>query len=76
MISRWVDDVVLVGEAAIKRAIRVGLLYGKLLLEGAGAASLAAVLEGLLDLKMKTVIIASGSNIDKQLFIDVINEKL
>lgn len=76
MISRWVDDVVLVSEVAIKRAIRVGLLYGKLLLEGAGAASLAAVLEDLLDLKMKTVIIASGSNIDKQLFTDVINEKL
>lgn len=74
MIVRLIDDIVLVSESLIKRAIRVGLFYGKLLLEGAGAASLAAVLGGSLDLGRKTVVIASGSNIDKQLLINVINE--
>ncbi len=65
LIKKLVDDVVVVREKTIAEAIRMMLLSGKLLVEGAGAAALAAVIEGMIPASDHTVMIASGANIDQ-----------
>ena len=53
-----------VADAAVRRAMRIAAERLKLVLEPSGAASLAALLEGGLDLSGKTVlVIASGGNV-------------
>ncbi len=65
IVQQLVDDVVLVGEEDIALAI-VGLLERtKLLVEGAGAVPLAAIMSGAAsNLSGKTVCLLSGGNID------------
>lgn len=64
--ARFVDAVVLVDDTAIVRAMRFALERMKQLLEPAGAAALAALLEGLIPVRDgETVcVIASGGNVD------------
>ena len=66
LINRYVDDIVLVNEEFIERAIFNLLEIEKTLVEGAGAAPLAAFLAGKLDaLKGKRVVLVlCGGNID------------
>ena len=65
IIKRVVDGVYLVGEDEIAHAIYLLLERGKVLAEGAGAISLAALLSGKVDARNKTSIaIISGGNID------------
>jgi threonine dehydratase len=60
-----VDDVVAVEDDAIAEAVVLLLERSKLVVEGAGAAGLAAVLAGLLPLKGARVgVVLSGGNID------------
>jgi threonine dehydratase len=74
MVKKYVDDVVVVAEETIAEAIRVCLLDGKLLLEGAGASATAAVIEGKVKVDCNTVIIASGGNIDPSLLKSILEE--
>lgn len=63
------ERVVVVSDDAVRRAMKFAFLNLKLVLEPSGAASLAAALEGGLDLKDQTVaIIASGGNVDAENF--------
>ncbi len=65
VIQRLVDGVVTVEEDELAHAIYLLLERGKVLAEGAGAASLAALLSGKVDARGKTsVAIISGGNID------------
>lgn len=65
LIDRLVDDVVTVPEHAIMHAMRLYLERAKLLVEGAGAISLAALIDGCGYLKGKrTVVLVSGGNVD------------
>jgi threonine dehydratase len=65
VICKCVDEVVLVEEEEIAQAIVSLLERTKLLVEGAGAVTLAAVLhEKVQDLRGKTVCLLSGGNID------------
>lgn len=64
MIQKYVDDVVLVTEDAIKAAILRLLHQEKLLAEGAAAAAVAAVLEDKVRLEGPCVAIITGGNID------------
>lgn len=65
IIQKLVEDVVLVEEEEIAQAIVSLLEKGKILVEGAGAVTLAALLNGRLDRSGgKTVCILSGGNID------------
>lgn len=66
LISRWVDDVVSVDEDAIAAAMVLALERSKLVVEGAGAASLAALLTGVVKPAEhgSTVAILSGGNVD------------
>lgn len=58
-----------VSDAAVRRAMKFAFRHLKLVLEPSGAASLAAVLEGSLDLRGQTIaIVASGGNVDTDTF--------
>ena len=65
IVRELVDEVVLVEEEEIAQAIVALLERTKLLVEGAGAVTLAAVLNGRVEgLSGKTVCVLSGGNID------------
>lgn len=60
---------VAISDDAARRAMKFAFRHLKIVLEPSGAASLAAALEGGLDLKGKTVaLIASGGNVDAETF--------
>lgn len=67
-VQSLVDEVVTVDDEAIVRSVLLLLERCKLLVEGAGAVSVAALLSGMLDIAGKrTVAILSGGNIDMNL---------
>jgi threonine dehydratase len=77
IIRALVDDVVLVEEEEIAQAIVVLLERGKLLVEGAGAVSLAALLHGRIACSQgKTVCLLSGGNIDVKTISRVVERGL
>lgn len=71
-IKQWVDDVVVVKESTIRKAIKILLYKGKILVEGAGAVAFAALMDECIDWEEETVCIASGSNIDESRLIDIL----
>ncbi len=74
--SRYLDDIVTVSDDEICTAIITLLERCKLLAEGAGATSLAAVMFGKLNLKgKKTVCLISGGNIDLETLGAIIKTK-
>ena len=64
VIKKYVDDILRVGEDFIAEAILKLMERKKLVVEGAGAIGLAALMEGRVRAKGKTVIVLSGGNID------------
>ncbi|HEY5332008.1 MAG TPA: pyridoxal-phosphate dependent enzyme [Solirubrobacterales bacterium] len=73
--SRWVDEVVAVDEDAIAEAMVLLAERGKLVVEGAGAAGVAALLSGRAKPASSgtTAIVLSGGNVDARVFAAVIN---
>lgn len=72
-----VDDVVLVDEVDLERAICMYLEIEKTVAEGAGAATLAALLSNEARFRGRRVgLILSGGNIDSRLLAQVINREL
>ena len=61
---RYIDEVVLVEDVAMKRAVRALLDRGKLVAEPSGAITAAALLEGLVRPAGPTVAVLSGGNIE------------
>jgi threonine dehydratase len=77
VICDCVDEIVLVEEEEIALGIVSLLERTKLLVEGAGAVTLAAVLHGRIpDLKGKTVCLLSGGNIDVKTIAVVVERGL
>ena len=62
--QRFMDDVVLVEDEAMRRAVRLLLDRAKLVTEPSGAITAAAVMEGLVQLKGPTVVVLSGGNVE------------
>ncbi len=62
--QRFMDDVVLVDDEAMRRAMRLLLDRAKLVAEPSGAITAAAVLEGKVRLSGPTVVVLSGGNIE------------
>lgn len=63
------EQVVTISDEAVLRAMKFAFLKLKLVLEPSGAASLAALLEGGVDVGGATVaIVASGGNVDPEMF--------
>jgi threonine dehydratase len=72
IIAALVDDIVLVGESAIERAVQVLLEEQKLVAEGAGAAGLAAILERPDRFRGRRVgFVLCGGNIDVRMLASV-----
>ena len=69
--ARTIDDVVLAREATIRRAVRELCLREKLVVEGAGAAGVAALLDGVLP-EGPLCIVLSGGNIDPALLAELL----
>lgn len=67
-IKEFVDDVVLVSDEALRAATSLVLERCKILLEPAGAAGIAALIEGKIATKraQEVVVVASGGNYDLQ----------
>lgn len=77
LIRDLVDDIVKVDDKEVARAMFLLLERGKTLAEGAGAASLAAILEGKVDVKGKrAVALISGGNVDLTRLANIINYEL
>lgn len=65
---------VAVSDEQVRRAMKFAFRYLKIVLEPSGAASLAAALEGGLDLEGRTVaIVASGGNVDAATFVEALS---
>lgn len=72
--QRLLAGSVAVSDAEVRQAMRVAFEDYKLVLEPGGAASLAAVLAGKLDVRNKTVaVVASGGNVDRAAFAATLN---
>ena len=79
MIERYVDEIVTVDEDEIASAILVLLEREKTLAEGAGAAALAALLQGkstMVQAGAHTVVLVCGGNIDVTLLSRIIERGL
>ncbi|MEZ5995944.1 MAG: pyridoxal-phosphate dependent enzyme [Hyphomonadaceae bacterium] len=67
------ERVAVVSDAAVRRAMKFAFQRLKLVLEPSGAASLAALLEGGVEVSGQTVaIIASGGNVDTETFVEAL----
>jgi len=77
VIKRLVDEVVIVTEEAIEEAINLLLSVEKTVTEGAGAASLAAVISNPLKFAgQKLGLILTGANIDSRILASVLMRRL
>lgn len=73
IIAELVDDVLLVPEAALEHAVALLLQIEKTVVEGAGAAGLAAILSNPEKFRGKTVgLVLCGGNIDTRLLANVL----
>ncbi len=73
VIAERVDDILLVDEPALEKAVALLLQIEKTVVEGAGAAGLAAVLSNPARFKGKTIgLVLCGGNIDTRLLANVL----
>ncbi|HET9455366.1 MAG TPA: threonine/serine dehydratase [Gemmatimonadaceae bacterium] len=62
--QRYIDDAILVDDAAMKRAMRMLLDRAKLVTEPSGAVTVAAIMEGKARIETPAVAVLSGGNIE------------
>jgi threonine dehydratase len=69
LVARWLDGVVAVDEEAIAQAMILLLERAKLVVEGAGAVGVAALLAGIVEPAPRgvTAVVLSGGNVDPRL---------
>lgn len=73
MVREMIDDIVLVSERSLEQAVSLLLQIEKSVVEGAGAAGLAALLEHPERFKGRTVgVVLCGGNIDTRLLANVL----
>jgi len=73
LIKRWVDEIVVVAEDEVAEAMVLLLERAKLVVEGAGAVGVAALIAGRLPARTSgpTAVVLSGGNVDAGLLADV-----
>jgi threonine dehydratase len=76
IIDKYVDDIVVIDDEAIASTILMLLERAKMMVEGAGAVSLAALLHGKLPIGGKVVSVISGGNIDVNIISRIIERGL
>lgn len=77
IVERLVDDIVLVSEAELERAVNAYLMHQKTMAEGAGAAGLAALLAEPERFRGKRVgLVLCGGNIDPRILASIMTREL
>jgi len=76
IIDKYVDDIVVVDDEAIASTILMMLERAKLMVEGAGAVGLAAILHHKIPANGKVVTIVSGGNVDVNFISRIIERGL
>ncbi|AVP49560.1 threonine ammonia-lyase [Williamsoniiplasma luminosum] len=77
ILNKYVDDVVLVSEEEIAQTILFLFENCKILAEGAGASTSAAILFNKLNVKNKKIVcVLTGGNIDVTSFLNITNQAL
>jgi threonine dehydratase len=77
IVDALVDDLLVVPEQRIEEAIALGVEIEKTILEGAGAAGLAALLEHAAEFRGRNVaVVLSGGNIDARMLASVLMRAL
>jgi threonine dehydratase len=77
IVRRYVDDIVLVSEAELERAICLLISVEKSLVEGAGAAGLAAIMANPMRYAGRRIgLVLCGGNIDTRLLASVLTREL
>lgn len=76
LIRRYVDDVVTVSEEQIARAVVFLIERARLVVEGAGALGVAALMSGAVQARGSTVVVLSGGNIDVNLLGRIVERGL
>jgi len=71
-VQRYVDEIVTVSEESLSRALLALLERAKLVVEPAGAAAVAALLDAPRSIETPAVVVLSGGNIDPLLMMRVI----
>ena len=74
LLRKVVDDVVLVPEKEVKKAIKHLALRNKLIVEGAGALSVAAAVREPLEERGKTVCLLTGSSINVDKLVAILTD--
>ncbi len=76
IVTQYVDDLVTVSDAEMRSAVATLAREAKIVAEGAGAASVAAVLFGKLGIREKSNVVCmiSGGNIDMDVFRAILEE--
>lgn len=74
LVSRWVDDVVLISDGEIAEAMGAVLRWTKLLAEPAGAAGVAALLAGRVPVEEgeRVAAVLSGGNVDLERLVELL----
>ncbi|PMP60889.1 MAG: threonine ammonia-lyase [Caldisphaera sp.] len=76
-IKEFVDDIIKVNDSEVARAMFLLLERGKILAEGAGAASIAALIEHKINVEGKNVVVLiSGGNVDMTRISNILNYEL
>jgi threonine dehydratase len=71
--KKWVDRMLLVKEATIRRAVYLLWVHEKLVVEGSGAAAIAPILEDKALFRGRTVAcVITGGNIDEELLKEIV----
>ncbi len=77
LVGDLVDDIVTVSEASLARAVLMLLERAKLVVEPAGAAAVAALLDGVVaGVRAPVVAVVSGGNVDPLLLLRIIRSGL
>ncbi len=77
IIQKYVDEIITVTEDEIKKAVFKLVEKEKLIVEGGGAVSMAAIMSGKLNIEnSKIVAVISGGNIDMNLVKNIIDSTL
>lgn len=73
LVGQWVDRIVLVSEDDIRRAMQFMLFEQGWIAEGGGAAGLAAIENGSIELDRPTVVVITGGNVDADVLRDIMD---
>lgn len=76
LVEKYVDDLVLVDEAAIANAIRHAYVHEQEVIEGSGSVGIAAILSEKIKNPGRCVILTSGKNIDMAMHQQIINGEM